>query len=113
MREHDKRPLQYGGIRRIFGAMERLPKFKDTNHPLPDGDLAAEMLGAWAEACSSSGLPRQREIDPRRFVHSMASMQQSGFAYPGIVGGIQAGGDNGADDPKGDRNASSDFADQA
>lgn len=93
--------------------MKRVTKFEDTTDTLPDRQLAAKVLGAWAQASSASGLPRERKINAGRPVYRMDALQQSGFAYPGLVRRIETRGKDGKDDPESDRETSDGGGDQA
>lgn len=86
--------------------MERNAKPYNAGHTVQDRDLAAEVLGAWADASSASGVPRKREIDAGRDLLRMAPVAGSGFAYPGLVRRVHVGGEDGAASPENHRETS-------
>jgi hypothetical protein len=78
--------------------MERNPKLQNAWDPLPNRDLAAEVLGAWRDAAALAGLSGKRKVDARRTILGMAAMSGSGFAYPGLVSRVIPGREDGQDD---------------
>jgi hypothetical protein len=86
--------------------MERNTKPANSHHPLQDSPMATEVMGAWRNATTASSVPRERQVDDRRYIHSVDPMQGSGFAYPGLISRIHTGAENGANDQEADRKTS-------